>query len=273
MQKRSAETESGIPPDETRLHWRSFARPSLLGYPSCVMSSSTARQRDSQRPRARYVRAPRALHFPESAQVPESKRHLELRTLLYQIVKYSYASSSSIGCDQFVYFDASDPARCVAPDLFVRTGVPDTAFGSWKVWERGTPHLAVEIISQSDASWASWNEKLARYHALGVDELVRFDPSAPAGSQLRVWDRVDEDLVERVAEGDVAPCEVLGLWWVVCPAPGLEAALRLAQDREGTQMLPTESEAEAKARQAADAARQAAERRIAELEDELRRRG
>jgi hypothetical protein len=40
---------------------------------------------------------------------------------------------------QIVYFDASDPARCLAPDLFVRTGVPDAAFGSWKVWERGTP--------------------------------------------------------------------------------------------------------------------------------------
>lgn len=32
----------------------------------------------------RYLRAPRPLHFPVEATVPESKRHLELRTLLYQ---------------------------------------------------------------------------------------------------------------------------------------------------------------------------------------------
>lgn len=213
------------------------------------------------------------LHFPESALVPDTKRHLELRTLLYQIVKYTYASSSSIGCDQFVYFDASDPTRCLAPDLFVRTGVPDTAFGSWKVWERGTPHLAVEIVSESDASKASWDEKLARYHAVGVDELVRFDADAAPGSRLRVWDRVDGDLVERVLEGDVAPSEVLGLWWVVCPAPGLDAALRLARDQEGKQLLPTESEAAEAARKEEAEARQAAEKRIAELEEELRRRG
>lgn len=252
-----------------------------------VSSSSAARQQHHHVQRARYVRAPRVLHFPESATVPETKRHLELRTLLYQIVKYAFADTSSIGCDQFVYFDASDPARCLAPDLFVRTGAPDTSFGSWKVWERGTPQLAVEIVSESDASETSWNEKLTRYHALGVEELVRFDPDAPEASRLRVWARVDGDLVERVVDKDVAACEVLGLWWVVCPAPGLEAALRLARDSDGTDLVPTGQEAEAKAReaeaaarqaeaaarQAEAAARQAAERRIAELEEELRRRG
>jgi len=92
------------------------------------------------------------------------------------------------------------------------------------------------------------------------------DPDAPEGSRLRVWDRVDDDLVERVVEQEVARCEVLGLWWVVQPTPELGATLRLAQERAGSQMLPTEAEAEA-------AARQAAERRVAELEEELRRRG
>lgn len=226
------------------------------------------------------------LRFPETETVPETKRHLELRTLLYQIVKYTFAASCSIGCDQFVYFDASDPTRCVAPDLFVRLGVPDSAFGSWKVWERGTPQLAVEIVSDSDAPQTPWDVKLARYHAMGVEELVRFDPDGPAGSRLRVWDRLDGDLVERVVQNDVAACEVLRLWWVVCPAPGLEAALRLSRNPDGTDLLPTGQEAEAAARQAEAAARQAeaaarqaeaaarlaAEKRIAELEEELRRR-
>jgi hypothetical protein len=250
------------------------------GYALQVSSFSAARQQRDQDRRARYVRAPRALHFPESATVPETKRHLELRTLLYQVAKYTFADSCAIGCDQFVYFDASDPARCLAPDLFVRTGTPDTSFGSWKTWERGTPQLAVEVVSDSDAPEAPWNEKLSRYHALGVEELVRFDPDAPEGRRLRVWDRVDGDLVERVLENDVAACEVLGGWWVVRPAPGLTSALRLARDARGVDLLPTGEEAEAAARQAEAAARQAeaaarqaAERRIEELEEELRRRG
>jgi hypothetical protein len=31
----------------------------------------------------RYLRAPRPLHFPETEKVPETKLHLELRTLLW----------------------------------------------------------------------------------------------------------------------------------------------------------------------------------------------
>jgi len=74
-----------------------------------------------------------------------------------------------------------------------------------------------------------------------------------------VWARVDGGLVERVVEKDVTECAVLELWWVVCPAPGLDAALRLARDPQGVDLLPNGQEA--------------AERRVAELEEELRRRG
>jgi hypothetical protein len=35
-----------------------------------------------QRFEERYVRAPSPLHFPEEEEVPETKLHLELRTLL-----------------------------------------------------------------------------------------------------------------------------------------------------------------------------------------------
>lgn len=136
----------------------------------------------------------------------------------------------------------------------------------WKVWERGTPQLAVEIVSPSDAPEPSWTEKLKRYYALGVDELVRFDPDGPDGARLRVWDRVQGDLVERVVKNEVTACEVLGLWWLVRPGAGLEAALRLARDPQGQELLPNGQEAET-------TARQAAERRVAEVEEELRKRG
>ncbi|MCK6588711.1 MAG: Uma2 family endonuclease, partial [Polyangiaceae bacterium] len=97
--------------------------------------------------------------FPDTAEVPESKRHLELRTLLY-LVLGTFRHEHSIGCDQFVYWDPTDPASCVAPDAFVHLSVPDSDFRSWKAWERGIPELAVEIVSYSDAPSAPWDVKL-----------------------------------------------------------------------------------------------------------------
>jgi hypothetical protein len=147
--------------------------------------------------------------------------------------------------------------------------------------------LAVEIVSDSDAPQTPWATKLARYHAVGIQELVRFDPAAPPGERLQLWDRLDGDLLERVVENDIAESRLLGLYWVVCPAIGFDAALRLSKDAEGNELLPTSQEAEAQARQAEAQARQAeaqarqveaqarraAEQRLAELEELLRKRG
>src|SRR4051812_18055957 len=98
----------------------------------------------------RYVQAPASVSFPVEGQVPESKRHLVLRTLVYQFLDYAFARVAAIGCDQFVYWDPTDPSICVAPDAFVHFGEPDDLFSTWKAWERGAPHVAVEIISDAD---------------------------------------------------------------------------------------------------------------------------
>jgi hypothetical protein len=87
---------------------------------------------------------------------------------------------------------------------------------------------------------------------------VSFDPET---EQLRVWDRVADDLVERVIDGRTTPCLTLDGHWVVAPVDGTPA-LRLARDPGGLDLWPTPVEAE----------RNAAAARIAELE-ELRRRG
>jgi Uma2 family endonuclease len=229
-----------------------------------------------------HVRAPSPIRFPVEETVPESKRHLELRTMLYTVLK-TFADRHSIGCDQFVYWSASDPKRCLAPDGFVRLGTPDGDFDSWKTWERGAPELCIEIVSEFDASLRSWEKKLARYHELGAAEVVRFDPDAPEGKRLRVWDRLEGDLVERIVEADRTPCLTLGLFWVVGAGAGYPAAPRLARDPEGRDLFPTPAEAhaaesrareaETRAREAETRAREAAEQRVRELEEELRRRG
>src|SRR5262249_16431424 len=66
----------------------------------------------------RYRHAPSPIHFPAEAEVPESRRHLILRTYLLLVAQHEYQGRHSLGCDQFVYWNASDPRRNVAPDLF-----------------------------------------------------------------------------------------------------------------------------------------------------------
>jgi hypothetical protein len=199
-----------------------------------------------------YERAPQPLVFPEEAEVPESKRHLVLRTIVFAFLERAFGDRAAIGSEQFVYFDAGDPRRCVAPDAFVRLGAENDDFPTWKVWERGAPDVAVEIASDNERSWS---EKLADYRAVGVRELVRFDPGAPSGKRLGVWDRVDEDLVPRVVNGDRAASRALGGTWCVGRGARYAVALRL-EDTSGA-IFPTDAEAERAAKEAERAAKEA----------------
>lgn len=225
--------------------------------------------------RFEYVRPLQPLHFPVEEEVPESQRHLELRMELYRLISFHLAERATVGSDQFVYFDASNPKACLSPDVFLKLGARGPEIESWKTWERGTPDLAVEIASRSDAPDESWQEKLGRYHRLGVPELVLFNHRA--ARKIRIWDYVDGDLAERKLVVDQpAPCVTLGLWWVTVTDERWGPKLRLAHDAEGRQLVQTELEAEVAARQAEAEARQAeaegrrvAEARVRELEQTL----
>jgi hypothetical protein len=188
----------------------------------------------------------------------------------------------TVGADQFVYFDAANPKRCLAPDSFVTLGVLDHDFESYKVWEEGTPDVAFEVLSPSDSPerW-TFEEKLRRYHALGIRELVSFHVDALPGERLRVWDRIENDLVERVVTNDTTPCITLGVTLLIGPVDQYPVGLRLARDAAGKDLVLTEAEAHraavnareaaVEAREAEGAARKVAEDRVAELERELAR--
>ncbi len=186
----------------------------------------------------RYVRAPVPVHFPAEEQVPETKQHFRLRTLLYEFLALAFADRAAIGCDQFVYWDPTDPKARLAPDAFVRLGEPDHLFRSWKVWERGAPQLAIEVISDADERDRDWDAKLARYQRLGVIELVRFDPNSPE-RQLRIWDSIGDDLVERDGLQTTAQSLVLPGHWLLLEDPALGLTLRLSHDSVGTSLYPT----------------------------------
>jgi Uma2 family endonuclease len=220
----------------------------------------------------RYLRPPVPLHFPVSERVLESKRHLRQRTTLWQILDLGFQEQAAIGCDQFVYWDPTDPRQCLAPDAFVRLGVPDDQFKSWKVWERGAPDVAVEILSSTDERDRDLEAKLEKYRRLGVRELVCFDSEREPAS-LRVWEAVDGDLVERVVDGLIAQSRCLPATWVVVPDETSGALLRLSRDAEGRDLLATPAELERRNAEHERQLRTAAETRNRELEAELRRRG
>ena len=230
-----------------------------------------------------HVREPAPVHFPVEEEVPEGFAHLVVRTFLFRLLSFALGPGHTVGSDQFVYWDASSAQRRLAPDVFVRLNHPQPPqLGSWQTWVGGgAPDLAVEILSPNEGDGTTWHEKLARYHQLGVKELVRFDAEAVEGLRLRVWDRVAGDLVERQIGDDRTPCLTLGLAWTVCRVPAPNGAgdylgLRLVDDQG--RLLETPEEAETRARIDAEArataetkARADAEARIRELEDQLRR--
>ncbi len=210
----------------------------------------------------------------------QGRRHYNLCKALYEMLCHVCTPANTVGADQFVYFDAANPKRCLAPDAFVTLDLPDHDFDSYLAWEEGTPDVAFEILSPSDTPerW-TFEEKLGRYRALGVRELVAFHVDAPPGQRLRVWDRLEHDLVERVVDLDTTPCVTLGLTLLVCPVDTYPAGLRLARDAVGHDLVLTDREgrrAEAKAKQdeaearaAESEGRRRAEERVAELERQL----
>jgi Uma2 family endonuclease len=200
---------------------------------------------------------------PESARMGQSGRHYLMCKALYEILRQAAGPESTVSCDAFVYFDAADPNRKLAPDGAVKLGVPQHVFDSWKTWERGSPELAFEILSPSDSPerW-TFEEKLQRYRALGVSELVVFHADGEPGERLRVWDRIDDDLVERTVVDERTPCLTLDALLVVAPVDDLPACIRLARDADGRDLIPTDAEG----RREMEARLRDAEQRIAELE-------
>jgi Uma2 family endonuclease len=217
----------------------------------------------------RYLRETAPVYFPTSDEMPETRRHMGLRTALFQIFELAFADRATLGSEQFVYSDPTNPRVCCAPDLMLRLGEPDEPFDIWKTWERGAPHLAIEIVSASDHDRGPWEDKLDRHKRMGVQELVRFDPDDPE-AQIRIWDRVEFDLVERDrSRGDFSRCRTLDVYFCVREDEKLGPMLRISRDAEGQDLFPTLAEARraaAEARERADQAREQADRARAQAD-------
>lgn len=187
---------------------------------------------------------------------------MKQRYQLFQTLEREFGERALIASNQFLYWDATNPERCMAPDVAVRVGLPTRLLESWKTWELGAPHLGVEIVSDSDAPRLRFEEKLERYRQAGVLEVVRFDARAKT-QPIRVFDSLDGDMLERdLADPESLRSDVLDLYWCVRTDRELGPTLRLCRDAAGTDVVPTPLEI-------AQTSLEAANARIAELEAKL----
>ena len=222
----------------------------------------------------------------EDSSVVESTRHFDARIHLVEVVRARYADRGDViaEADLGFYFERGNRSALVVPDAMVVFGVHERPDLSYKLWEQPkVPDLVLEVLSQD--SWRKdVHEKPGLYAALGVREYWLFDP--------RGWRRDGGESLQGLklsAGGNWTPAaatpaedglvsEVLGLEVLLRDGemrfrePGSDDVLPdVVETAKLLEDLAARGDRET-ARADREAARaDAAQRRIAELEDRLRR--
>ena len=194
-----------------------------------------------------------------------------------------------VSTDKFLFLEEGNRRAAVVPDVLVAFGPPNGPRQSYKHWEEGkAPDFVLEVLSADN--WRNdIDRKPALYAELGVGEYWTFDPRGirtDGGPPLEGW------RLRRTGDGvAIAPSpsggfrsEVLGLDLIRSgrllrfrdPATG-----EILPDHVESEAMRAAAESRAKAAESraiaaeerlaeASAAREAAQRRIEELERQLR---
>lgn len=206
--------------------------------------------------------------------VPESQPHDLTLDLLKAILRAWVARTgrnASVSRNLAVRWVEERPQIGMDPDLSIVEPAPpdDGELESVCTWLPGhaPPKLAVEVVSSKATK--DYEQSPDKCAACGVEELWVFDPRLLGPKRrggphrLQIWRRRGEDF-ERVYAGDGPVRSELLEAWLFAVDEGRR--LRVAEDREGTRWWATQEEAERAEKEQALA-------RVAELEEQLRRRG
>jgi Uma2 family endonuclease len=192
-----------------------------------------------------------------------------LMSCLRELVRERGWERVLVGGDQFFAWVQAEPLVRVSPDVYLLDDPPAPPRPpSWQTWVPGhrPPRVAVEIVS-SDSWQKDYDEGPAKYAQLGTAELLIFDPDAVVGqargggrTPLTLYRREPDGAFVRVyaGTGPVRTAELAA--WFVAVADGRVARARIARDAAGQDLVPT-----------AEEAREAAEREVDRLRDELAR--
>jgi Uma2 family endonuclease len=201
--------------------------------------------------------------------VPEAPSHDQALKLLQALLDHWVSRTAR---DAAVYRNAAirirrdKPQMGFDPDLCLVEPAPPhpNDIDSVCLWKAGNnaPAVSIEVVSNSHP-YKDYTEIPDRCAAAGVGELIVFDPRlvgprAHGGPHLlQLWQRSADGAFDRVHAGDGPAWSTrVGAWLVPVENGRL---VRLAEDRDGTRLWQTATEA--------------ALARVAELEAELRRRG
>jgi hypothetical protein len=208
--------------------------------------------------------------YPVEERVGEDILQRWIVELLRPLVERWLASRGEIafvGADQFIYYERFDSTARVAPDVYVLPGIePDRHVPIWKIWETSvSPSFALEVVSRNRRK--DYEEAPERHAAAGTQELVVFDPwptRRPRGLGIR-WQvfrrRAGKLMRVEATDADRIDSEQLGCWLRVV-GEDTKQRVRLALGPAGDVLVQTTDEA----LEAEVAAKEAALRRIAELE-------
>ena len=218
------------------------------------------------------IAAPVAVKYPDSDGKPVAESDFQLNELIYarEGLRIYYRDRRRrddvyVAGNLLIYYEEGNPRASVAPDVFVVIGVTNRDRRSYRLWNEGkAPDFVLEITSQSTRD-EDQGHKRELYRRLGVKEYWQYDPTGDylepvlQGLALTAGEYRAMAGDETAAGRPAVSSEVLGLELHVT-----EDGLRF-RDPDTGQFLMSHAEAEA--------ARAAAEARIAELEASLRRRG
>ena len=179
-----------------------------------------------------------------------AKHESELLRALVERWLEAKGKPTFVGADQYFYWEQYNAWECIAPDVYVLPGVaPGKKVGAWKVWETGcVPSFALEVVSQDVDK--DYLRSPAKYHRLGVEELVVFDPDyalAPTRSLFQVFRKSKRGLIcVEATNADRVKSKVLGCHLRAVGA-GDDLRVRLGTGFKGETLFPTDVEARAQA--------------------------
>jgi Uma2 family endonuclease len=204
--------------------------------------------------------------YPADDNMGEELLHREIVELFRALLQYFFSCRNivaRVGANTFIYWVQFHPEITIDPDLYVMHGIaPDASPDNWKLWENGVvPSFVLEVVSkETKKDYTTVHEK---YDAMGVPEVIIFDPKAGRPRSKRVRWQIYRRIAKRglvkveVTNGDRVFSKQLGCWLRMV-GEGNAMRVRIATGDQGDDLIPTEAEAAA-ARAEAEAARAAAE--------------
>ncbi len=238
---------------------------------------------------------------PDEQRMPNTAWHGFVLGLVLQALRWFFrdAERVCVESDMFVCFDRADRDKTVGPDVFIVCGAERRWRRNWLTWEEGTPHLVIELTSESTRARDTGAKFRLYRDVLKVPEYFLFDPEGHLlRPRLQGFRLVGEEYVGIEPVDGRLPSAVLGLhleqdedelrfwdpaaeaWVPTADERAADAAARAEDeaaraDDEATRAADALRRAADEARRADDEARRAdaAETRIRELEAELARRG